>query len=227
MIGSQKCGTSTTLTAFRNHPHVYMDDSELFQEHIPEGDLQRFRDPLLTKAAGKPIVGPMFPTFASKGSALPLKACFGPNLQLLMTVRDPVKRAISNYWMEVERNHEVRDIATAILDHDSALEEDFDYLKRGHYHRDIGRFLEHFPRKQLLITRLEDMAANTSAVLNTMVCWIGADPFPPDQDHARQRVGHYGNVTPSGVTSFLAEHYAESNRLLHEEYGVQIDDWTS
>ncbi len=222
MIGTQKCGTSTTLTAFRGHPQVFMDDVELFHDKIPEGNLQRFQDRLLAKAGPKPIVGPMHPDFVFFRSGAPMKACFGPDLKLIMTVRDPVKRAISNYWMEMNRDYfEKLPMPTALQDPTR------NYLRRGHYHRQLIQFMKHFPREQLLIVRLEDMAEDTNAVLNTMLRWIGADPFAHRQEHVRQRIGHYQSEPPASVISYLAEHYAESNQQLHDEFGVKIDDWTS
>ncbi len=222
MIGTQKCGTSTTLGAFREHPQIYMDDVELFHSGIPRGGRQRLRDELLAKAQDKVIVGPMHPDFSFFRRGKQMQVCFGSELKLLMTVRDPVKRAISNYWMEVQRNTSLKYTMFQAL-----TNPDHHFVRRGHYHRDLVQFLTHFPRDQLLITRLEDMAEDTAGILNRMARWIGADPFLPDQEHERVRVGHYASEPPDGVVSYLAEHYAESNRLLHEDFGVRVDDWTA
>lgn len=222
MIGSQKSGTSTCLTAFRSHPQVFMDDAMIFTDGNVHRNPQHFRDDLLAKAYGKPIVGPMHPDLAFCGSGARIRACFGPDLKLLMIVRDPVRRAISNYWMEIGRDYfEKRPISVALRD------VDHNFVKRGHYHRYLVAFLEHFARDQLLIVRLEDLAQDPSGVLNQMLGWIGADPFPAGAHHKHERIGHYGAQTPDDVTAFLAEHYAVSNRELHDDFGVQIDDWTS
>ena len=221
MIGSQKCGTSTVLSALRSHPQVWMDDHDLFPDgNVPGGDTDRCRQIVMALSGDKPIVGTMFPEFAANDTGAALRACFGADLKLLMTVRDPVKRAISNYWMEVNRNWENIDM-NALRDLSRG------YLSRGHYHLHLTQFLKHYPRESLLIVRLEDMAEQLESTLAEMAQWIGADPFPDGVMHSRCRVGTYRADPPPELVDFLAQHYAESNRRLHEDFGIQIDDWTT
>ena len=220
MIGSQKCGTSTVLAAFRGHPQIWMDDHNLFPAGaVPGGDVARCRQTVLAEAGDKPIVGTMFPEFAANDIGAALSACFGTDLKILMTVRDPVRRAISNYWMAVNSNAESGDM-NVLRDPSGG------YLHRGNYHLHLTQFLKHYPRDSLLIVRLEDLDQGLEPTLSEMAQWIGADPFHEDAVHSRRRVGTYHGDPPKGLVDFLAQHYAESNRRLHEAFGVQIDDWT-
>ena len=221
MIGSQKCGTSTVLAALRSHPQIWMDDHDLFPHgSVPGGDTDLCRRRVLAGSGGKPIVGSMFPTFAASDTGSAHRACFGAELKLLMTVRDPVKRAISNYWMEVNRNWETGAM-NALRDPGRG------YLRRGLYHVHLTQFLKHYPRESLLIVRLEDMAQRLESTIAEMVAWIGADPFHDGVVHSRRRVGTYHGDPPPELVEFLAEHYAEPNRRLHDDFGIRIDDWTT
>lgn len=87
-----------------------------------------------------------------------------PDAKIIFILRDPLNRAISNYWHAVRRGVEFRDINLAFqecLDNKSPNIW-LDYLLRSKYVVQYERYLEHFLASDIFITSLEGLIDNFS-----------------------------------------------------------------
>lgn len=87
-----------------------------------------------------------------------------PQVKILWTLRDPLERAISQYWHAARKGSEDRSIEKAFVTELSGKEDNIwrRYLKRSFYKEQIGRYLEFFPRENIHFIKFEDFVNNCS-----------------------------------------------------------------
>jgi len=120
-----------------------------------------------------------------------------PCAKLIVLLRDPVERAVSQYYHEQRHGFIERDLSMEqyfardrliFREEEPKLLQDPNYyshafehccpVARGDYGRQIARWLRCFPRKQMFIVRSEDMFADPDAVLDSVCAFLGIEPFP-------------------------------------------------
>jgi hypothetical protein len=113
---------------------------------------------------------------------------FLPGAKLILTVRNPIERAYSQYWDNRMTLSEPHEFAQTL---DVALDTTYEpgkpgYFSRGTYMQYIHRYLELFPPDQLLILLFDDLRDDPSKFYQTCFEFLGVDPDfrPPDMDRA-------------------------------------------
>jgi hypothetical protein len=93
-----------------------------------------------------------------------------PEVRLVYLVRDPVRRAASQWAHHVRDRTEPRSLEEALLDPDSQ------YLDRSRYLERALPFLEAFWAEQLLVVVQERLLADPRGELRRVFRHVGADP---------------------------------------------------
>lgn len=173
IIGAQKCGTSWLFQNLRAHPQVFLPEqkeSEFFS-YLPNLDkpglphyLQPFRaaraDQLVGDACSSyfwtPTKSPwsLFPEGFNPDIAASVRTALGPDLKLMVCVRDPVERALSAY---------AHYVAFGELPVDQPLSESLGYIgiiDMGFYARHLEHWLRHYPLEQIHMVVLEQGLVN-------------------------------------------------------------------
>lgn len=173
LIGAMKSGTTTLSGYLREHPDVFLTtpkEPNFFNDHWHRG--VGWYERLFAKAVGAPVRGEASVRYTSwpHDPECPRRiAGLLPGVRLLYLVREPVVRMRSHYLHEVAAMRERRPIQRA-------LRENPLYLDRSRYATQLERYLDHFPREQLMIVRGEDLFARPLEVLARVYEFIGADP---------------------------------------------------
>ena len=169
MIGCQRCGTSWTDAALRDHPQVFlpkMKQSYFFDRNYKNGIdwyMERFKEiEPQQKAVGEIATGYCLP------EAIQDMAKHFPDVKLMMVMRNPVDRAYSNF--------QSRQMESDWSNFEEAIESDPDLLERGHYIDQIDALLEHYERDQLLFLLYDDLHTNDQMYLQKILEFIGVDP---------------------------------------------------
>ena len=115
-----------------------------------------------------------------------------PDAKLIYIVRDPIDRAVSDYWHERLQGNETRDIS--VLRNTEGL-----YFKRGLYHFQIMQYLSFFDIKQLLVIDQSELRQHRNATLRTVHSFLGVDPGfeSPLSNWERHRSIRKRTVTPT------------------------------
>lgn len=88
-------------------------------------------------------------------------------------------------------------------------------LDLGRYAPQIRRFLEYFPKQQLLVLDSQDLRERRIPTLNRVLRFLGLGDWDWSQaDLADVHVGGGGSTMTPAARAFLREFYAESNREL-------------
>ncbi len=114
-----------------------------------------------------------------------------PGARLVFVARDPIERIRSHYLHDVAVGRERLPIG-------QALRRDPRYLSTSRYGMQLTRYLEHFPREQLLVILSEDLRDARGETLRRVLEHIGAGPEPPG-DLRMEAHGSAGKRQPSAA----------------------------
>jgi len=167
--GVQKGGTTALYTYLNEHPNICMAT----QKELHFFDNERF---FLNKPDYTWYHSFFNPNLASKllGEATPIYIYwknspqhileYNPNMKWILTLRNPIDRAFSHWNMERSRGKENFSFWDAIQNEEerckSALPYQhriYSYTSRGFYLEQLKRLWQHFPKKNILILKYENL----------------------------------------------------------------------
>ena len=158
-----------------------------------------------------------------------------PGARLVALLRNPVERALSHYQHEVRGGRESLPFERAIEQEVERLsgEEErlrsdptyysfnhhrYSYVRRGRYLEQLRRWVEHFPRSQLLVLQSERLFADPVAATAAVHEFLGVRPHR--LEHYKPFLhGAYDRAMPAGVRTRLVEYFEPHNRELYEWLG--------
>jgi|GEM_PF-531537 len=162
---------------------------------------------------------------------------FLPKVKLIAVLRDPVDRALSHYYNDLNVGAEKRPLDEAIDEELSFLdrpaddvERDLDvylksqrhYLYLGLYARHLENWLTQFNAGNLLIVVSEELNADPKRELGRVFKHIGLNN-PPGIDYANRLPGTYDNQPKDRVRAKLVDFYGRPNERLYEILGRRLD----
>ena len=183
LIGAMKSGTTTLYWYLREHPDVFMatpKEPNFFNDHWHRG--VGWYERLFAAAGAAQARGEASVRYTSypDNPECPCRiASVLPDVRLLYVVRDPIARMRSHYQHEVAALREWLPV-------ERALRENPIYLDVSRYATQLERYLDRFPREQLLVVRAEELFVNPSLVLPRVYRFVGVDPSFQPADPARR-----------------------------------------
>jgi len=171
-LGAQRAGTSWIYACLYEHPEVCMPAKEihffsrernwsrgytwyeaLFEECPPEAKVGEFSTSYLVDLSTPGRIHRRY-----------------SGVKLLASLRNPVKRAYSNY---------MNDIVGGVVEWHTAfqvaLREHPEYLEQGRYVAQLKRYLQYFSKDQILILIYEDSLKDPLAFIRSIYEFIGID----------------------------------------------------
>ncbi len=182
VIGSQKAGTSTLWAVLRRHPQVFMCPTKEPNFFFLESEWRRGLGYYEGLFAGAPEgalrVGEASPGYVCHPDVPDRVAAHLPDAKLVLTVRNPIDRAYSQYWDARRQLRIPLDFGDAVAE---GLEEAYvpgriGYFSRGVYIRYIEAWLERFPREQLHVIVLDDLKADPQGEYRRLFQFLEVDP---------------------------------------------------
>lgn len=171
IVGAMKSGTTTLYQYLESNPNVFMSTPKEPNFFSMDEVHQRgtgWYASLFADAESNQICGEAspsysrFPRFPNTASRI---ANLLPNVKLIYLMRHPVDRFYSNYVFD--RSYGFNDSIQETLDQRSYV------LETSNYMLQIERYLEHFPREQMLFLLLEDLRDSPRMVLREMSDFLG------------------------------------------------------
>jgi len=170
----------------------------------------------------------------SREAALRIKAMF-PSARIIISLRDPVARAMSNYLFSVSSGMETRSPSEVFLDrlpepHLSVVTSvsPFNYLARGEYARYVRSYLDIFGKGAVRVI-LFDRFVESVPAMQEVFKWLGIDAGFVAVD--LQTKVNRNNVDLSAVDDrileYLQDYYRSHVQDLEQLLDVEIPEWTS
>jgi hypothetical protein len=144
-----------------------------FDRNLDRGE-QWYRECFAGATAGQ-RVGEATPNYLFDARAIERMAELVPSADLIVSVREPVARAYSHYWMERERGRELRSFADAVRG-ELAGDQQSTYVARGHYAEQLERAERSYPRGQLHVLLFDDLVADPQRMYGELVGVLGLPP---------------------------------------------------
>jgi hypothetical protein len=201
IIGAGRAGTTSLYYYLRGHPNIYLPS--LKEPHFfstvdyrrPAGGGKRQRtqrpakvvkreaDYLRLFADKQPhqLAGEASVTYLSDKDAPTRIKKKAPEAKIIAVLRDPVERAYSQYLLDLREGREWRASFYDVVQEDSeylAKHQDAGsfYIWPGLYHQHVSRYVDTFGREHVRIYRYEDLAADTTALVEDLCAFLGV-PF--------------------------------------------------
>jgi hypothetical protein len=242
IIGAQKCGTTWLHQWVRRHPDIYMPEGKDGGFYgYEKADMEAALDKYARQFAdgrGYARVGESSAAYfwTRTGSAYDIRPerftsdiparvrwTLGPDARLILSLRDPVERAVSAYLHHI-RHGDVRP-DTSLMDAAGYV----GLVDMGFYARHLGNWLRHFPLEQILVLILEeDIVPDPRASLRRVFRHLGVDEAGLPLDRAELPV--YGGLPrrrdAQGIRVVLEgeERLAVSRETLHALGDIYRED---
>jgi hypothetical protein len=182
IIGSQKAGTTTLFHILKQHPEVYMSKKKeinfFFHEGLFNKGIMYYETFFQNLPLDKQIVGEASPGYLCHPESPIRIHKFLPNVKLLITVRNPIERAYSQYWDNRRRLSESLTFHETI---DKYLDDSYEpgkigYFSRGVYIKYINTYLEYFTHEQIKVMLFEDLITDPSGFYREIFRFLNVKP---------------------------------------------------
>jgi hypothetical protein len=220
IIGVMKGGTTTLNAWLRCHPEVAFSavkEVHFFDKYYHRGlGWYRTYFPLLESLSGARCVLEATPAYSQDAITVSERMYRHiPDARLILMLRDPVKRAISQYGHRVQNGLETRSIEEALLS-PYGLEPGTGnfYKMRGLYAEKVCAFLRYYDRSKILILRSEDFFAQPAETFSCVQDFLGLTSMSLSAGMKARNVGRKRDAIPDVVLDHLRQYYAEPNRQL-------------
>lgn len=247
IIGTQRGGTTSLFSYLGQHPHLFPSSTK--EVHFFDGGLKPQMDNF---RSGLPWYQAHFPLKRNLGAhqkafeASPLYMYnplvpkriseLLPNVKLIAILRQPTERAISHYFHEKKLGYETLPMREAFQAEEARLKpvvekEDYkndifthqSYKTRGHYSEQIKKYLNYFPRSNLLLLSSEKFFAEPQNTLQQIFRFVGVDADFVNKDLEPRNTGGNKTTIEPDIYEYLNDYFRPHNQALYaltgEDYG--------
>jgi Sulfotransferase domain len=240
VLGAQKAGTTALYEYLRRHPQISgpsWKEVSFFDRHWARGESwYRGNFPNVARTRGK-HVGEASPSYVFHPLAPQRVEEVVPEARLIVLVRNPVDRALSQYNHEVALGREPLPFEEALDAEEERLRGEQErmaadpryfsrewwshtYKARGRYAEQLERWLAVFPREQLLVLPSDDLGSDPARTHAQVLEFLGASPQRLDS-YPRVYEREYEPMKPE-TRERLAAEFEEPNRRLYELLGRDL-----
>lgn len=256
IIGAQRCGTSSLFKYLGAHPQCKASvrkEIRFFTEFHDRGvDWYRAHFPIARRQNGSPLVFfEATPDYLLDPRAPRRATELMPDVRVIVLLRDPVKRAYSQYWHNrrlgsepvpsfeeaVKREPErigpwIEQVEKRPDQPASKMFLRYSYLERGRYGKHLESWMSAIDDPgRILVLRSEDLFKDTDATFQEILRFLDLPEWRPEKYRNFSYQGERPSYPPmtDECRAWLAEEFAPDTRRLRELLGPKahlIEDWT-
>ena len=188
-VGAQKSGTTALHHHLSRHPGIFLPhvkETHFFDDGHGEWHLGlgHYLKKYFSAVPENALAGEIDPEYLFFPEVPERLANFFPRARLIFVFREPVSRAFSHYWMTVRRGREKLSFPDALaaeperMRGDHLSQSDFSYASRGLYATQVERYLNYFPREQMLFLLSEDLKREPESNLARVYKFLDLPSIP-------------------------------------------------
>ncbi|MEP7129431.1 MAG: sulfotransferase [Chitinophagales bacterium] len=225
IVGAPKAGTTSLYYYLKKHPEVFMSSikepnyfsyeetvkQNLYHKEKGVGTLEEYLQLFETangrhKAVGEASVSYLFyPSVPAKIKEL------SPDAKIIMSLRNPVDRAFSHYFMEHKLGYvseSLENIVSKTSKHKFAHLWYQQYIELGLYYEQVKRYIDVFGKDNVRIFIYDELSDDMQGMILNVLHYLNIDPsFMPDLE------GKY-NTYSAPRNNFLRAIYSQKNLRL-------------
>jgi len=218
IFGCHRCGTTSMYQYLIKHPSILpalTKEIGFFNGNFHRGiNWYKAYFPLIHKNISKnefskfTMTGEADPSYVHHPKSPKRIKDSVPNIKLILMLRNPIDRALSQYWKSVKLKRENLSFSEAIDEEPKRLEGErekmlqdenyysknyhyFSYLTAGIYVKTLKHWLKYFPKKQILIIKSEDFYQNPKKIYEQTLNYLQLPSFSLDNF---RRWDHYDDL---------------------------------
>jgi Sulfotransferase family len=222
VVGTFKGGTTSIHRYLSQHPDIFMpalkepryfaydpdnpDHRNADAERYPVRSEEDYLD-LFNGVAGERAIGEASPIYLDSPLAPGRIARFNPDAKIIVSLRDPISRAVSGYQMWVRSGKEHRTMTEALRPGER-------WIEGSLYAEKLGRYYDNFPSQQIKVLLFDDLVADATSTVEKLFEFVGVAPnYVPD---TRERFNAGGMPRSRIVQSILhrVKHIVHRNPAL-------------
>ena len=239
-IGTQKGGTTSLQALLEQHPGAYLPPAKelhYFSLHADRGPgwyAEQF-----APAGPQQRCGEITPYYLFHPQAPARIQALLPEVRLIVLLRDPVERALSQYFHARRHGFEPLELEAALAAEAGRLagaeaqleaagshhtsHQKHSYVSRSRYEQQLAAYEQRFGAAQLLVIRSEDLFSSTERCWQSIQTFLGLEPIPLPAPLARANAGRgEANAVPAAIRQQLRQELAATAQAVQARYGF---DW--
>lgn len=171
-IGAQKCASTWLYRILEEHPDIAVSSEKeinffsCLYDHGYQWYEKQFGD-----CEGMQAVGEVSPSYFSDPSVPGRVHRYSPSAKILVSLRDPVERALSHHRHEVR----VGNFTGSDLSFEGGLENNPMYIEQGLYATHLKRWLGYFSAEQVHVVLVDEIKDNPLAVARGVYRFLGVN----------------------------------------------------
>lgn len=243
IVGAQRCGTTRLYKLLQQHPDICMampmrpEPKFFLEENAVEVGYTEYLRRFYQHRNGQKVLGEKSTSYIERPDAIARMRAVLPRAKLVFVLRDPVRRAYSNWRFSRMHGLETLEFEQALDAEPERLHQHassagrttsvcpFAYAARGNYARYLGEWAKVFPREQFIILSSETLFSSHDAVRG-IFRRLALEPDVPLHEEGRVNPSEGEDPDPpAAAISRLREHFRENNDRLTREWHVDISAW--
>lgn len=242
VLGTQKGGTTSLHQLLATHPQVYLPackEVQYFSLYDQE-TLGWYAKHYANSQAGQ-LRGDITPYYLFHPRAPQRIHSVLPRAKMIVLLRNPVERALSQYFHARRHGFEQLELEAAIEAETRRLEgaderlsspgsfdyshQKHSYVSRSRYEEQLDRYYTLFPQEQLLLLRSEDLFNNTEMCWKRIQFFLGLKSvrLTVPIGHANAGQSEAKDISRD-VRKILEKKLATTTAAMAERYGIMWDE---
>lgn len=237
IIGGQRCGTTFLYKALDAHPEICMaqpirpEPKYFLNEDFLKEDRTHYQRLLFPDQQGCKAMGEKSTSYYETEEApARIKQKFN-DAKIVMILRDPVERAMSNYFFSRKNGLETRSLREVFIDNVPApvlnkqiSVSPFNYLGRSNYLPYLQRFLDEFSPSNLHVLIFEELLENKVEVFTNLFDFLQVNSnwhgYSSERINSAER-----EEENAEVRKVLSEEFAQSSQQLALKLNKPLMQW--
>lgn len=242
IVGTAKAGTTSLNSWLNQHPDIFMPertDAYFFSgiKHFDGPNDSRFNkniiksfevySELFSPAQESQIIGEKATDYLyyHSDSITNIKKYLDQNTKIIIVIRNPVDRAVSQYFYNVKRGYEHLSFQDALTGEEYRIKNNwrfaYHYAQMGFYYEQVKDYLDNFEKVKIIL--FEDMVNDPISATRNIYNFIGVKTnFEPDITHMKKRAEALipRNKLILPAAKILERKYKTRNFLFNTDAGI-------
>lgn len=239
IVGAQRSATTYLYKILDQHPDIYMakpmrPEPKFFMSNTPEKlTYEMYKEKYFSASGAVNWLGEKSTSYIeSQGAAIAIKQML-PDAKIIIMLRNPVDRAISNYKFSKLNGLEKLSIEEAIssesqregsINPEKVSVSPFAYKQRGIYVKYIDLWVELFGRENLILLVSENIVGQRDSVQALYQNLQVDDAFLPEGLNDKVNTTDSDTTSPA-LRRQLQEFFSPWNKELASKYGLDLSRW--
>jgi len=174
--GAQKSGTTFLYSLLSQHPDIYFSkykEVHFFSvDHEYKKGINYFLD-MFKESNHEKYLADFTPEYLPKFYSIPrIKKEFGDNVKFIVVLRDPIKRAFSQYNMRISKGRKTGSFYELV---EKQCKEDIKYttlVGRGLYYEQLNNLYKYYSNDNILIITFEQLTHYTDKTIKQVLTFL-------------------------------------------------------